>query len=68
MPQIKVYGLQKNLEAKRFALSHAIHTALMEAIGTPNNMKSTNVCYKWKTWGLGDLGTIYLYHSYLYFI
>jgi Tautomerase enzyme len=39
MPQIKVYGLQKNLEAKRFALSHAIHTALMEAIGTPNNKK-----------------------------
>ncbi|MBW4532906.1 MAG: hypothetical protein KME09_03125 [Pleurocapsa minor HA4230-MV1] len=39
MPQIKIYGLQKNLEAKRFALSHAIYTALVEAIGTPNNKK-----------------------------
>ena len=35
MPQIKIYGLQENIEPKRFALSHAIHAALMESIGTP---------------------------------
>ena len=39
MPQIKIYGLQKNIEPKRFALSHAIHAALMESIGTPNNKR-----------------------------
>ncbi len=35
MPQVKIYGLKKNIEPKRFALSHAVHLALMEAIGTP---------------------------------
>lgn len=35
MPQIKIYGLQNNIEPKRAALSAAIHEALMEAIGTP---------------------------------
>lgn len=35
MPQIKIYGLQKNLESKRSVLSHAIHASLMKAIGTP---------------------------------
>ena len=39
MPQIKVYGLEKNLEPKRLALSHAIHAALMAAIGTPESKK-----------------------------
>jgi 4-oxalocrotonate tautomerase family enzyme len=39
MAQIKVYGLQKNLEAKRLALSNAIHAALMAAIGTPESKK-----------------------------
>jgi phenylpyruvate tautomerase PptA (4-oxalocrotonate tautomerase family) len=39
MPQIKVYGLQQNLEPRRVALSHAIHTALMAAIGTPASKK-----------------------------
>ncbi|PSB12291.1 tautomerase family protein [Pleurocapsa sp. CCALA 161] len=39
MPQIKVYGLQKNLEPKRLALSHAIHAALMETIGTPTQKR-----------------------------
>ena len=39
MPQIKIYGLRKNIESKRFALSHAIHSALMEAIGTPNEKR-----------------------------
>jgi hypothetical protein len=31
-------------------------------------MKSTNVCYKWKAWGIRELGTVYLHHFYLYFI
>ncbi len=35
MPQVKIYGLRNNIEPKRFALSHAVHRALMEAIGTP---------------------------------
>ena len=35
MPQVKIYGLQKNIAAKRSALSDAIHAALMEGIGTP---------------------------------
>ncbi|MEL7076180.1 MAG: tautomerase family protein [Cyanobacteria bacterium J06582_2] len=39
MPQIKIYGLRENIEPKRFALSHAIHAALMEAIGTPDNKR-----------------------------
>lgn len=39
MPQITVYGLAKNLEAKRLALSDAIHAALMEAISTPESKK-----------------------------
>ena len=39
MPQIKIYGLQSNIESKRFALSHAIHSALMEALGTPNEKR-----------------------------
>ena len=39
MPQVKIYGLQKNIEPKRFALSHAIHAALMEAIGTPDRKR-----------------------------
>ena len=39
MPQIKIYGLQRNIESKRFALSHAIHSALMEALGTPNEKR-----------------------------
>ena len=39
MPQIKIYGLQENIEPKRFALSDAIHAALMESIGTPNNKR-----------------------------
>lgn len=39
MPQILVYGLQQNLEPRRFALSHAIHAALMAAIGTPEFKK-----------------------------
>ena len=34
MPQIKIYGLRENIEAKRFALSYTIDTALQEAIGT----------------------------------
>ncbi|WP_019508398.1 tautomerase family protein [Pleurocapsa sp. PCC 7319] len=34
MPQVKIYGLRENLEPKRFALSYAIHAALVEAIGT----------------------------------
>ena len=39
MPQVKIYGLKKNIEPKRFALSHAIHQALIEAIGTPESKK-----------------------------
>jgi len=39
MPQIKIYGLQKNIEPKRSALSHAIHAALMSAIGTPEQKR-----------------------------
>ena len=39
MPQIKIYGLQENIEPKRFALSHAIQTALTEAIGTPTDKR-----------------------------
>ena len=39
MPQVKIYGLQKNIEPKRFALSHAIHAALMESLGTPNEKR-----------------------------
>lgn len=39
MPQITVYGLEKNLEPKRLALSHAIHAALMETIGTPTQKR-----------------------------
>ncbi|MEM8673753.1 MAG: tautomerase family protein [Cyanobacteria bacterium P01_G01_bin.67] len=35
MPQIKIYGLQSNIEPKRFALSHAIQAALTAALGTP---------------------------------
>ena len=36
MPQIKIYGLRNNIEPKRFALSHTIHAALIESLGTPN--------------------------------
>ena len=36
MPQVKIYGLQKNIEPKRFDLSHAIQVALKLAIGTPD--------------------------------
>ena len=39
MPQIKIYGLQSNIEPKRFALSQAIHAALTAALGTPENKK-----------------------------
>ena len=39
MPQIKIYGLQSNIEPKRFALSHAIHTALTMALGTAENKR-----------------------------
>lgn len=39
MPQIKIYGLRDNIEPKRFAFSHAIHSALMEAIGTANEKR-----------------------------
>ena len=39
MPQIKIYGLPKNIESKRFALSHAIQVALKLAIGTPNEKR-----------------------------
>jgi phenylpyruvate tautomerase PptA (4-oxalocrotonate tautomerase family) len=39
MPQVKVYGLRENIEPKRFALSHAIHGALMGAIGTPEQKR-----------------------------
>jgi 4-oxalocrotonate tautomerase family enzyme len=39
MPQIKVYGLRENIEPKRFALSHAIHGALVEAIATPEQKR-----------------------------
>lgn len=39
MPQVKIYGLRENLEPKRFALSYAIHTALTEAIGTPQEKR-----------------------------
>jgi len=39
MPQIKIYGLQKNIEPKRFALSDAIQVALRLAIGTPNEKR-----------------------------
>jgi len=39
MPQIKIYGLPKNIEQKRLALSQAIHAALMESIGTPEQKK-----------------------------
>ena len=35
MPQVKIYGLLENIAARRIALSDAIHTALMEGIGTP---------------------------------
>ncbi len=35
MPQIKIYGLRENIEPKRLALSNAVHSALIEAIGTP---------------------------------
>lgn len=38
MPQVKIYGLPE-LEAKREALSDAIHFALMKAIGTPEEKK-----------------------------
>ena len=39
MPQIKIYGLQSNLEAKRPALSHAIQESLTAALGTPEHKK-----------------------------
>jgi phenylpyruvate tautomerase PptA (4-oxalocrotonate tautomerase family) len=39
MPQILVYGLQQNLEPRRFSLSEAIQAALMAAIGTPESKK-----------------------------
>ncbi|MEM6611797.1 MAG: tautomerase family protein [Cyanobacteria bacterium P01_C01_bin.72] len=39
MPQIKIYGLRENIEPKRFALSHGIHAALVEAIGTPESKR-----------------------------
>lgn len=35
MPQVKIYGLRSNIEPKRFALSHVIHSVLMEVLGTP---------------------------------
>jgi phenylpyruvate tautomerase PptA (4-oxalocrotonate tautomerase family) len=39
MPQVKIFGLREHLEPKRFALSHAIHSALIEAIGTPEEKR-----------------------------
>lgn len=39
MPQVKIYGLRENIEPKRFALSYAIQTALIEAIGTPEEKR-----------------------------
>lgn len=39
MPQITVYGLRENIEPKRFALSHIIHAALMEALETPQEKR-----------------------------
>lgn len=39
MPQVKIFGLREHLEPKRFALSHAIHSALIEAIGTPEGKR-----------------------------
>ena len=39
MPQVKIYGSRSNIESKRFALSQAIHLALMEAIGTPEQKR-----------------------------
>ena len=39
MPQVKIYGLRQNIEPRNFALSHAIHQALMEGIGTPEEKR-----------------------------
>lgn len=39
MPQIKIYGLRNNIESRRLALSDAVHSALMEAIGTPEDKR-----------------------------
>ena len=39
MPQVKVYGLQENIAARRSTLSDAIHAALMEGIGTPESKR-----------------------------
>lgn len=39
MPQVKIYGLKKNIEPKRFALSHAVHQTLMEALSTPKSKR-----------------------------
>jgi hypothetical protein len=54
MPQVKIYGLKKNIEPKRFALSDVVHRALMEGIGTPEAkrfqrfilLESENFLYK----------------------
>ena len=39
MPQVKIYGLEENIVPKHFALSYAIHAALTEAIGTPEEKR-----------------------------
>ena len=39
MVQVKIYGLEENIAPKRFALSYAIHAALTEAIGTPEEKR-----------------------------
>jgi len=39
MVQVKIYGLGENISPKRFALSYAIHAALNEAIGTPEQKR-----------------------------
>lgn len=39
MPQVKIYGLQSNIEPQRFALSKAIHVALTAAFGIAENKR-----------------------------
>ena len=39
MVQIKIYGLEENIASKRSALSRAVHAALTETIGTPEEKR-----------------------------
>lgn len=39
MAQVKIYGLRGSLSSRRAALSDAIHTALMESFGLPQEKR-----------------------------